>query len=454
MAQYLNPFDFQGVDRRSFIRTSAVAGATLLTWRPTLGRGSVLKRVNVASIGVGGQGGRDLGQIAGHPETVIVALCDVDTNNLTDAATLHTNATTFTDYREMFDAMGDKIDAVVVSTPDHMHASIAMMALNNNKHVYCQKPLAHSISECRALRAAANAKPYLVTQMGTQNTARSMKRRAMKALEEGIVGRVIEIQALTDRAKGWWPQGNPRPEGSDPVPENLKWDLWLGVAPERPYKKDAYAPFKWRGVRDFGVGAIGDMGCHITDAAFQTFGLGDPTSVRCETVSNSNDEYPLQEVVKMILPGVEASGGEDIPFTWYDGGLKPNPSELGMPVDFQVPFNVVIVVGEKGTLMVPIPGDGTKFFRKGKERSIELPSAPNKNHWHMWVDAIQGKEKNYTPFDYASRVSETLAIGAVASNFPNETLEWDAKAMKFTNKPEAAKFVTRTYRDGWSTKNL
>jgi predicted dehydrogenase len=454
MAHDLNPFASLGVNRRSFIKTSAVAGTTLLTWRPTLGQGRSLEKINVAAVGVGGQGHSDLGQIAGHADTVIVALCDVDTNSLGAAASQHGNATQFTDFREMFDTMGDKIDAVIVSTPDHMHAPIAMTALNNNKNVYCQKPLAHSISECRALRAAANAKPNLITQMGTQNTAKMMKRRAMKALEEGVVGRVVQLQALTDRAKGWWPQGNPRPEGSDPVPSNLEWDLWLGVAPERPYKKDTYAPFKWRGFRDFGVGAIGDMGCHIMDAPFQTYGLGDPKSVRCETVSNSQDEYPLQEVVKMVLPGVDASGGEDIPFTWFDGGLKPNPSELGLPADFNIPFNVVIVVGEKGTMMIPIPGDGTKFFRKGKERSLELPKAPNKNHWHMWVDAIQGKDTNYTPFDYAGRVSETLAIGAVASNFPNETLEWDAKAMKFTNKPEAAKFVTREYREGWNFKNL
>ena len=188
MTKYLNPFATQGVDRRSFIQTSAVAGATLLSWRPSFGQGRTLGKVNVASVGVGGMGRSDLGQIAGHSDTTIVALCDVDTNSLSAAASSHPNATTFTDFREMFDSMGDKIDAVIVSTPDHMHAPIAMTALNQDKHVYCQKPLAHSISECRALRAAANARPDVITQMGTQNTARMMKRRAMKALEEGIVG--------------------------------------------------------------------------------------------------------------------------------------------------------------------------------------------------------------------------------------------------------------------------
>ena len=443
-------------NRRTFIRTSAAASATLMTWRPTLGRGGALEKLNVASVGVGGMGRSDLGQVASHSDTVIVALCDVDRNNLNAAATAHPNATTFVDYREMFDAMGDKIDAVTVTTPDHMHAPIAMMALNNNKHVYCQKPLAHSISECRALRNAAAARPNLATQMGTQNASLTNKRRAMEALRQGVCGRVIEIRALTDRPgvdeRPWWPQGQPRPVGSDPVPEHLEWDLWLGTAEARPYKKDTYHPFKWRGFRDFGVGALGDMACHIVDAPFQVYELGDPISVKCEAVETSDDMFPRREVVKMILPGVEASGGENIPFTWYDGGLKPQASEVGMPADFNVPYNVVMIVGEKGTLMIPITGDGTKYFRKGMERPLELPAYKGRNHWHHWVDAARGGERNWTPFEYAGRVSETLAVGAVASRFPNETLEWDAKEMTFTNKPEANQYVTPGYREGWATE--
>lgn len=445
--------------RRTFIRTSTAA--TGLAFLPAVSWSQVLganERVNVAAIGTGGMGQTDLASVASHGDTAIVALCDVDRRMLDSSAKRYPEAVSYTDYREMMDKMGDRIDAVIISTPDHMHAPIAMAAMNAGKHVYCQKPLAHSIHECRALREMANSKPGIITQMGTQNTARAMKRRAMRALQEGIVGRVIEIQALTDRAgvpgRPWWPQGQPRPEGSDPVPEFLEWDLWLGVAPVRPYKEGAYAPFKWRGVRDFGVGALGDMACHIVDAPFQSFGLGDPTMVECEPISNSDDQYPLQEIVRMTLPGVSASGGQPIPFTWYDGGLKPKPGQLGMPADLDVPYNVAIIRGEEGTLMVPITGDGTRFYREGKEVATDLPDHPDRNHWHHWIEAIHGKETNYTPFDYAGRVSETLAIGAVASRYPNEKLEWDAKAMKFTNKPEANAYVTRKYRDGWEVENL
>ena len=454
MADHRDGVGASGLNRRTFIQTSAAASAGLVTWRPTLGGGRSLEKLNVAAVGVGGMGANDLGEVASHPETVIMAICDVDSNKLNQAGAKHPNATKFRDYRELFDKMGDKIDAVIVSTPDHMHAPVAMTALNHDKHVYCQKPLTHSIHECRAIRAAVAKKPGLATQMGTQNASRPMKRRAMKALEQNMCGRIIEISALTDRSAGWWPQGQPRPTGSDPVPSNLDWDLWLGVAEERPYKSNTYHPFKWRGFHDFGVGALGDMGCHIVDAPFQVYGLGDPINVKCEAIGTSDDMFPSKEIVRMTLPGVKASGGEQIPFTWYDGGLKPQASELSLPTDYDVPQNSVIVVGEKGTMVIPIPGDGTKYFRKGVERQVELPRHEGKNHWHHWVDAARGGDTNWTPFDYATRVTETLAIGAVASRFPGETLEWDAEAVKFTNNPEANKFVTRTYRKGWEVEGL
>ncbi|MDA1025100.1 MAG: Gfo/Idh/MocA family oxidoreductase, partial [Planctomycetota bacterium] len=221
--------------RRTFIKSAAAAGVILVGWKPTLGRGGVLQKTNVASVGVGGMGASDLGEISAHPEVAMVALCDVDRNNLKSAADKHQGAKTFVDFREMFDSMGDQIDAVSVTTPDHMHAIIAMMALNQNKHVYCQKPLAHSVHECRALRNTAMAKPELATQMGTQNASRVMKQRCMQGLRDEICGQIKEIHAWTDRPNGWWPQGNPRTPGSNPVPSQLEWDLWLGTAPARPY---------------------------------------------------------------------------------------------------------------------------------------------------------------------------------------------------------------------------
>ena len=440
--------------RRTFIKSAAAAGVILVGWKPTLGRGGVLQKTNVASVGVGGMGASDLGEISAHPEVAMVALCDVDRNNLKSAADKHQGAKTFVDFREMFDSMGDQIDAVSVTTPDHMHAIIAMMALNQNKHVYCQKPLAHSVHECRALRNTAMAKPELATQMGTQNASRVMKQRCMQGLRDGICGQIKEIHAWTDRPNGWWPQGNARTPGSNPVPSQLEWDLWLGTAPARPYIDKAYAPFAWRGVRDFGCGALGDMACHIVDAAFQPLDLGDPKTVICEATDCTDDQFPSTEVVKMIFPGNKTSGGEDIPFTWYDGKVTPPPSQLGLPADYVLPQNVVVIVGEKASLLVPQGGDGYKYFRKGMERNMEMPQARGGNHWHLWIDHARGGDPSLTPLSYAGKVSETLAIGALASRAPNEMLEWDATGMKFTNKPELNQYVTRKYRDGWAVAGL
>ena len=440
--------------RRSFIKSAAATGIVLAGWRPTLGRGGVLQKTNVASVGVGGMGASDLGQIAAHPEVAMVALCDVDRGNLKSASEKHPDAKTFVDYREMFDAMGDRIDAVSVTTPDHMHAIIAMTAMNAGKHVYCQKPLAHSVHECRALREKAIANPNLATQMGTQNASRVMKQRCMQGVRDGICGRIKEIHAWSDRPNGWWPQGNPRGAGSEPIPANLEWDLWLGVAPTRPYLGKAYHPFAWRGVRDFGCGALGDMACHIVDAAFQPLDLGDPRTVICEATDSTDDQYPSTEIVKMVFAGNEQSGGEDIPFTWYDGKVLPQPSQLGLPADFELPQNNVVIVGDKATLMVPQGGDGYRYFRKGVERNMEMPQAPGGNHWHLWVDHARGGAASLTPLNYAGKVSETLAIGALASRNPNQMMEWDAKGMQFVGQPELNKYVTRKYRDGWKVAGL
>lgn len=446
----LNP-----LGRRTFIRSAAAAGVVLAGWKPTLGRGRSLEKFQVASIGVGGMGEVDVREISSHPAVVMVGLCDTDSNNLGRASDKHPAAKTYADFREMIVELGDGVDGVSITTPDHMHAAMAMTALNADKHVYCQKPLAWSIHENRVLAQAAAAKPHIATQMGTQNASRVMKQRCMKAVSDGICGKVKAIHAWTDRPSGWWPQGNPRPEGSDAVPENLSWDLWLGVAPERPYKDNAYHNFRWRGVRDFGCGALGDMACHMTDAAFQPLDLGNPKTVICIADDGTSDQFPSKERVRMVLPGNKHSNGEDIVFNWYDGKTQPAPESLGLPEDLEMPYNVVVIEGERGSLMVPETGSGWGFFRKGMQRPMTLPEARGGNHWHLWVDRAMGQgEPCLSPFQYGGKVTETLAIGAVASRFPNETLAWDAESMKFTNKPAANAYVKRTYRDGWQVEGL
>jgi predicted dehydrogenase len=451
MTAPLTPSGLTG--RRTFIKTAAVAGVTLAGWRPTLGRGRALAKLNVASIGVGGMGASDLAQISSHPEVFMVGLCDIDGKNLRSASLKHKDAETFSDYRELFDKLGDRVDAVSITIPDHMHAAVAMMAMNKDKHVYVQKPLAWSVHENRALAAAAAAKPHLATQMGTQNASREMKQRCMRFVREGNLGKIKSVHGSTDRPI--WPQGNPRPQGSDPVPSNVNWDVWLGVAPVRPFKNGAYHAFNWRGVRDFGCGALGDMACHSLDTAFQPLELRDPISVICESSDGTDDQFPSKEVVTMVLPGNKFTGGEPIEFTWHDGRTKPSNSSLGLPPEFDLPFNTVVIVGENGTLLVPEGGDGWTLFRDGKKQEFEMPEARGGNHWHLWVDHARGSDfKSLTPLQYGGAVSETLALGALASRFPGEKLEWDAAAMKFTNKPEANQYLTRTYRDGFQVAGL
>ena len=240
--------------RRTFLKTSLGAAATApmagLAWRPVLRHSAHREVLRVASIGVGGMGWSDIRQVASHPAVKIVAICDVDKNNLDRAANLFEEARQFTDWRKLFRDMGDEFDAVTVSTPDHMHAPVAMTALMANKSVYCQKPLTHTISESRALRTVARRKPIVATQMGTQNASRASKRQALQMLKDGVVGEVREVHGWSDRPAGWWPQGKDRPGGDDAIPANLAWDLWIGVAPMRPYVNDTYAPFKWRGFCD------------------------------------------------------------------------------------------------------------------------------------------------------------------------------------------------------------
>ena len=297
-------------------------------------------------------GWNDLRNVASHAAVEIAALCDVDKNQLENASDTFDEAKKFKDWREMFDTMGSGFDAVIVSTPDHMHAPISMTALMENKSVYCQKPLTHTIYESRRLRDVAIRKPVVATQMGTQNASRISKRQALSMLRDGIIGELTEIHAWSDRPAGWWPQGKDRPAGSDPVPSYLDWDLWIGVAPMRDYKRDTYAPFKWRGFRDFGCGALGDMACHICDTPIQAFKLYKPTSVVVEATDATEDMFPSTERVIFEMAGVDASGGKTVKFSWTDGGRVPKHSELNIDEDFNLGQNTVAVVGSKATLLV------------------------------------------------------------------------------------------------------
>ena len=466
----------QRKNRRQFVSQSAAIGAGVWAGtglQPKL-KASPLQSLAAACVGVGGKGGSDTSHIGGQ-EVAIAGLCDVDKLTLTKKGREFPDAKQYTDYREMIEALGDKVDIVTVSTPDHNHAAAAMMAMSRKKHVYCQKPLTWSIKEARMLRETA-AKMGVVTQMGNQGTSENGLRTAVELIQSGGIGEVKEVHVWTNRPI--WPQGAGRPAGSDPIPETLDWESWIGPAPMRPYVKDAYHRFNWRGWIDFGTGALGDMACHTTNMPVMALKLWDPVSVTA--VANSgivdNEQFPSTSTLKFEFPEREGLAATD--FYWYDGGNLP-PDEIleQLPERFQQRIadqkagklrrktSGAVVVGSEGTIFSPDDyGARFDFIRNGEvTKDYELPeqsipripyegSNDERQKWEF-VKSITGEYKTGTMsnFGYAGRLTETMLVGILALRGEvGKRYEWDAKNLKCSNDDSVNKFVHREYREGWS----
>jgi len=439
----------QWVSRREFLQTTAAAAAGLTILTPSARAAAPSDRIRTAHIGVGGMGRGDLMAVGRQPNVHVVALCDVDSKNLDAAASSFTDARTFSDYRVMFEQMAGQIDAVVVSTPDHTHAPAAMTALNHGKHVYCQKPLTHEIYEARRLNEVARDKG-LVTQMGIQVHASIPYRRATQMIQEGVIGKVREVHAWSN--KNWGYDGGPF-EGSDPVPEQLNWDLWLGTAAVRPYKNGVYHPGQWRKLIDFGTGTLGDMGVHIFDTPYRALELTAPKWAKTTCRPPTGIGHPQQNVVEYQFPGTRYTT-ETLRWVWYDGAFAPPKDlEVPLPKDARLPGQGSLFLGEKGALLLPHVGD-PQLLPAQEFADYKLPQLPGLNHYEQWVDAILGKTKTSAHFGYGGPLTEALLLGVVANRFPNTTLEWDAAKMKITNVEEANALIRRTYRDGFQVENL
>jgi predicted dehydrogenase len=408
------------------------------------------ERLNVAVIGCGGQGGANLDIVGDKAAGAnIAALCDVDETRSGAAGEKFPKARRFRDFREMFDAMHARIDAVVVSTPDHMHAPISLAAMRRGKHVYCEKPLCWCIAEAR--RMAETAKQYkAATQMGTQGMADAGSRAGVEMVRSGVLGAVRQMHVWTDRAKGWWPQGVDRPPATPPVPKGLDWDLWLGVAPARPYHPD-YAPFRWRGWKDFGTGPLGDMGIHNAAMPYIGLKLGLPTAVDIVDVSDHKAEtFPAWSIVRYEFP----ARGDLAPLSlyWYDGGKKP-PADLFF--GRKVQENGALLVGEKGSLYsIEWTGGDWRLlpdanFRGHKRPTPTEPRSPG--HHAEWIRACKGGPAAYCNFvDFAAKITEVMLLGGLALRV-GKRIEWDAAAMRTKNCPEADALIDRRYRRGWES---
>jgi predicted dehydrogenase len=438
------------LNRRTFLQTTA-AGAAGLALGSTLRAASVDKnsKLRLASIGTGGKGEDDLKNISASPRVEVVALCNVDNSekHLGWAAEAFPKAETFRDWRKLLD-QANTFDAVSVSTPDFMHAPISLAAMALGKHVFCQKPLAHTVHEVRLMEESAK-KHKLVTQMGNQIQAHHAYRNGVQLIHEGAIGKVKEVHS--------WQAGNMRwlltdkmPVSGDPVPPSLKWDLWLGVAPERPYKKDLYHPQNWRGWQDFGTGQLGDFGCHIFDPVFMALELTSPTTIEAEAPPIGKYTWTPRCKVKYQFPGTSRTAGDTVDVTWYDGeGHKPKGTSLGIPSEHELPHAGSIFVGEDGSMLLP-HWDDPLLFPEDKFADYKMPKLEDLNHYTAWAHACLGDGTTKSNFAYAGPLAEAVLLGAIAIRFPNEQLLWDGGAGTFVHHSDANARLTKHYRKGWN----
>jgi predicted dehydrogenase len=445
--------------RRSFIH-AAGAASTLALPRRVLGLGGVKsasEKLNLAGIGVGGQGAHDLTQFAGHN---IVALCDVDAQYARGTFERYPKAKRHTDYRRMLDEQKD-IDAVVIATPDHTHACIAVAAMRAGKHVYCEKPLTHSVWEARQVARAAR-EHGVATQMGNQGQASEQTRRLCEMIDDNAIGPVREVHVWTDRpSKGlldeFWPQGVNRPADSPPIPPTLQWDLWLGPAPNRPYHP-AYLPFRWRGWWDFGTGALGDIGCHSLDPVFRALKLGHPDSVEASSTRVNDQTYPLASMVTYQFPARDER--PPVKIVWYDGGLRPpRPAEL--EAERQMGATGHLFIGDNGKILSRRLEEGVAYFLIPEARALEYGDPPKKlprsiGHYDEWIEACKGGSPAGSNFNWAGPLTEVVLLGNIAlrpelrEELTSKKLLWDGPAMRFTNSEAANRFLKREYREGWA----
>ena len=487
-----------GISRRKFIFMSTVAAGVAATGgcdsppppaprvRPRAV--SANDKLNIAIVGYGGKGAGDADCCA---DENIVALCDPDQKIGANVRGKYPKAVYYQDFREMLDKE-KSIDALNIATPDHLHACIASTAMRMGKHVYVQKPLTHSVYEARLLRKLA-AETGVATQMGNQGSAENGLRRAVEVIQAGLIGQVHDVHVWTNRPI--WPQALERPDGADPIPEGFNWDLWLGPAPERPFKgkinasggrgqyPNYYHTFNWRGRLDFGTGALGDMACHTCNLPFRALKLGYPTEIEAETVELTKDSYPLQSIIRFQFPSRD--GLAPVTFRWYDGGKRTGPLSHDnsnkphaditadiLTIADNIPNSGCLIIGDKGKVFSP-DDYGTTFDLKLNDEKEFTPGAAHpavaaipqtipRNqfmatgrrggsdtaHHKEWIAACKGGAPGYSNFDIAAYLTEIMLLGCVAMR-AGKKLEWDGPGMKATNDKSAAQFVHPTFRKGW-----
>lgn len=433
-------------NRRKFMKvTSAITCSA-----PAIVRGQNLNsRIQLAGIGCEGKGWSDINEMASHSSAHFIGFCDVDLSRTEKVRKLNPEASVVQDYRDLLGDLGDKIDAVTVSTPDHMHAFIGLDAMRRGKHVYCQKPLTHNVWEARQMALQAK-KSNVITRLGNQIHSHEFYRTAVNFIRDGSIGKVKRVHswcAATGHGKSFHID---RPKNPVAEPKSLDWDRWVGVAPHRPYGDwKVYHPWGWRDWQDFGNGALGDFGCHILDPVFTALGIdGAPTQFSADHTGMNDEVWAAQNTVNYVFPGTEMTESGQLEITWYDGGRLPSISGSHVPADTALPRSGSLFIGEKGSVVLPHVGKMRVY------PEVDFQMVPGENHYHGWLDGILNGTQPSDGFAYGGPLTEAVLLGNIAARYRGETLQWDADSMKITSHADANRWLRREYREGWEITSV
>ena len=437
------------LNRRSFLRNTGMAAAAFAVTRPWLNSAartiSPNEKLNVAAIGLG----VGASNVRNSSDENIVALCDLDLSRCGGTIKQQPKAALYTDFRKMLDEQKD-IDAVIIATPDHSHAYIAMECMRRGKHVYVQKPISHSVFEARVLTESAH-KYKVVTQMGNQGHSGEGIRQVTEWIAAGLIGKVREVHTWTNRPI--WPQSleMDRPTDVQNAPQGMDWNQWCGPAPLRPFHA-SYHPGKWRAWWDFGTGSLGDMGCHILDPVFSSVAFTYPNSVICLQGGTGPDSWGLDNQVRYTFPGTKFTA-DTVTLNWFDGSLRPGKEVQALLGDRKITDQGSIYIGTTGVLYSPYIGAPVLFpTEKGKD--IPIVKIPGDNHYLQWVEACRGNGAASAPFSYSGPMTESVLLGTMSTRFPKQELTWNAEKMEITNFKDANQFVRKTYRKGYEVEGL
>jgi predicted dehydrogenase len=463
------------LSRRQFAKSLGAAALTAPLISRHLMSQPPSRMLRHASFGAAGQAWSDIQAICSNEFVKLVAVAEIDLNRLKLLKEAFPDVKVYQDWRELLDKEQNNLDSVNVSTPDHLHAPIALSAMQLGKHVYCEKPLTHDLHETRVLTEYARGKKNLVTQMGIQIHSQKVYRQAVALVQGGAIGKVKEVHTWS--SKKWGDKGPP-PVTSDVVPEGFNWDLWLGGCATRPFVGTLpggahyYHPQNWRKRLDFGTGTFGDMGCHIFDPVFEALALTAPLSLRSEGPAPDAWNWSTNARIRYVFPGTKYTADKTVPLTWYDGDERP-PAEVRALVALpesekqrlaatdaakkkraDAPDEGSIIIGTEGVLHVPHIAT-PRLFPFEKFKDYPLPQVQGTHHWSDWAEAcVGGPGKPLAPFAYAGPLTESVLLGSVAVRFRETKLEWNAAKLEFDNVKEANAFIRRTYRKGWEVAGL